>query len=78
MLVKMSVLSMIFRMCSFISCSVSTVMMVYNHLKMLILSRWVNTIPLYVSWIVPRRSPWGATSFEELPSALYRWVCGCH
>jgi uncharacterized protein YggT (Ycf19 family) len=52
--------------------------MVSNHLKRLILSSWVNTIPLYVNWIVPRRSPWGATSFEELTSTLFRCVSGCH
>jgi hypothetical protein len=49
-----------------------------NHVKMPTLSCWVNPIPLYVNWIVPRRSPWGATSFEELTSTLYRWVSGCH
>jgi uncharacterized membrane protein YhaH (DUF805 family) len=45
---------------------------------MLILSRWVDLVPLCVNWIVPSRSPWGATSGEELTSALYRWVSDCH
>jgi hypothetical protein len=52
--------------------------MVSNHLKMLILSRWVNLVPLCVKRIFPSRSPWGATSGEELTSALYRLVSDCH
>jgi hypothetical protein len=44
---------------------------------MLILSRWVNLVPLCVNRIVPRRSSWGATSVEDLTSALYRWVGDC-
>jgi hypothetical protein len=53
-------------------------MIVSNNLKMLILSRWVDLVPLCVIRIVPSHSPWGATSGEELTSALYRCVGDCH